>query len=101
MNSDSTVGIYDVARIERTNNVVVNIERMTLVEYANTHDTFEDYYFLRSDEDDQAWIGLKYLGPDEGFEQPPVLSVPSDYENAPEVILFKSLIEGSGEVITP
>jgi hypothetical protein len=89
-NLDSNIGIYDVARIERTNNVVVNIERMTLVEYANTHDTYVDHYFLRSDVDDLSWIGLRYLGPEEGFEQPPLLSVPSDYEDATEVIVFRN-----------
>jgi len=88
--TDSTLGVYDVARIERTNNIVVNIERMTLVEFANTHDTYVDHYFLRSDEDDQAWIGLKYLGPEDGFEQPPITSVLSDYENCPEVIEFRN-----------
>ena len=88
--TDFTLGIFDVARIERINNVVVNVERMDLVEYANTHDIYVDHYFLRSDEDDQAWIGLKYLGPEEGFEQPSITSVLSDYESNPEVIEFRN-----------
>lgn len=91
MKFDILEGITPCARIKRGSNVVVNIERADFVFIAaHGEDAGEDYYFVRCDEDDPAWIGLRFLGQEDGFEQPAPLSLPDDYEQHPDVVAFRN-----------
>lgn len=93
MDYDMMAGITDCARVDRASNIVVNIERVSTVWYANNSGGDDNWYFVRCDEDDPAWIGLQFLGSDGGFEQPPYMSMPDDYESHPDVASFRGELE--------
>lgn len=89
MEFDILTGVTTCARVNRETGTVVNIELVTIMWLAANEGGDDDWYFVRCDADDPAWIGLKFLGPDDGFEQPPSQSTPDDYENDPDVLAFR------------
>lgn len=98
MEFDILSGVTPAARIKRGSNVVVNIEMVGLVWLAaHGEDSSDpDYYYVRCDSDDPAWIGLRYIGQEDGFEQPPALSMPEDNESHPDVDEFRAGLGGVG-----
>lgn len=92
MEFDILSGATPAARIKRGSNVVVNIEMVDLVWLAahGEDGPDPDYYYIRCDSDDPAWIGLHYLDQERGFEQPPPLSLPEDNESHPDVLAYRA-----------